>query len=343
MKEKILKGFIVCLLGGVFLSPLEATYVFKNGTLIEASEVATMSVQEHYSAAIEAFQNEKWEELVRQATIVIKNFPASPFAHESVFFLGAGYFHTGELERADASLSRYLKKQAVCQHFEEAVDLRQSIAEGFRQGAKKHLFGVQSLPKWIPAGEDALGIYDEIIAALPHHDIAARALFGKGMVLRERDEYRLAIEIFQNLIRRFPKHPLATSSYVEICRCYFSQAKIEFPNPDFLSLAEINLLKFQDNFPGDVKVEQAKEIYHEMEEFYAGHLYDTARFFERTKKPQAAKLYYTKLSNRYPSTKAAGRSLHRLEKLKKSEKVEEPVTEKGPQAEPVADAPHESS
>lgn len=308
-----MKGILIgSVIGWMIASPLEAAYTIKNGKLLEMAEVATMSVQEHYSAASNAYQNEKWEDLVRQANIIVKNFPSSPFTHESFFFMGAGNFHLQELEQADEFLSRYLKRQAACQYFEQAIGLRLAIAEAFRQGSKKHLFGVNALPRLIPAQSEALAIYEEIIAALPHHDIAARALFGKGMVLEDSNDYPLAIESFQNLIRRFPKHALAADGYVEIGRSYFKQAKAEFPNPDFLSLAEINLAKFQDNFSGEAKLAEAQEILQEMLEFYAVKLYETAQFFERTKKPHAAQLYYKKLASRYPTTNVAGLARARL-------------------------------
>jgi len=188
------------------------------------------------------------------------------------------------------------------------------------------------MPKMIPAGKDALAIYEEIIAALPHHDTAAQALFGKGMILQKDNEYTSAIEVFQNLIRRFPKHPLAVSSYVEVCRTYLLQAQGEYPNPDFLDLAEINLGKFQDNFPGDVKIVQAKEIFQEMQELYAENLYETGKFYERTKKPGAAQLYFTKLSNRYPTTKAALQAKERLLKYEKPAPAVDPQEEAAPDA-----------
>ncbi len=313
MKKHINK-VIYTLLTLVTISPLEAAYTIKGGKLLEMAEVATMSVQEHYSAAADAYQNEKWEELVRQSVIIVKNFPASPFVHESLFYLGAGNYHLQELEQADETLSRYLKKQAACKYFEQAIGLRLAIAEAFRHGEKKHLFGFKKLPRMIPAGEDALAIYDEIIAALPHHDNAARALFGKGKLLTEGEDHRQAIESFQNLIRRFPKHALAIESYVEIGRNYLQQATSEYPNPDFLSLAEINLAKFQDAFPGESRLTEVQNVLGEMQELYAKKLYETAQFFERTKKPQAAHLYYVKLSHRYPNTHVAELARKHLEK-----------------------------
>ena len=36
------------------------------------------------------------------------------------------------------------------------------------------------MPKWVPARDEAIHIYDEVITALPHHELAAHALFGEG-------------------------------------------------------------------------------------------------------------------------------------------------------------------
>src|SRR5277367_2040287 len=78
-----------------------AAYTIKDGKLIHTHQVATLSVQEHYSAALEAYQQEKWEDLVHQATIVMKNFSDTPFAVDAQFYLGIGYFHLQEYEIAN--------------------------------------------------------------------------------------------------------------------------------------------------------------------------------------------------------------------------------------------------
>src|SRR5580704_11534098 len=96
-----------------------ATYIFKNGKLIKSEEAPTMTVQEHYSAAMDAYQKQNWEELVHQSLIVVKNFPASPFAQEAYFYLGVGYFSLDEFEYANRFLTTYLKKQATPKFFEE--------------------------------------------------------------------------------------------------------------------------------------------------------------------------------------------------------------------------------
>ena len=303
---------------------LQASYTIKGGKLVNKKEMATMSVQEHYGAAVDSYDKKDWEELIHQCTVINKNFSNTPFALECAFYLGVAYYHLEDFELANINFSKYLKKQTTPKHFEEAIQYKFEIAERFHGGAKRHLMGWQNMPKWMPAKDDALEIYDEVITALPHHDLAAQALFGKAKLQLLEEDYRASVETYQTLIRRFPKHPLATDSYLGIGEVYLTQCKAEYPDRDFLDLAEINLRKFQQNFPGEERVKRAEEMLLTMQEVYAKNLYETGHFFERTHKLNAAYIYYSKIINDYPNTKTAvlcqtkATSLRReLEKMEK--------------------------
>lgn len=311
-----LSPFILLILTTLFSLPLQAAYTLKDGKLINSKYLATLSVQEHYSAAMEAYEKKDWEELINQATIVTKNFPTTPFAQEALYFLGVGYFEIEDYELANQNFSSYLKKQATPKHFEEAIKYKFAVAEKFQKGAKKHVMGWQNMPKWVPAREEAIAIYDEVITALPHHDLAAQALFGKAKLLLKDDDYKASIDAYQILIRRFPKHPLAIESYLGIAEVYSMQAQGDFPDPDLLDLAEINIKKFRQNFPSEERISQAEGILQEMQEFYAANLYETGQFFERTSKPHASYIYYSKIIAKYPNTKMAGIAKNRIKKLK---------------------------
>ena len=71
------------------------------------------------------------------------------------------------------------------------------------------MLGWEKMPQWVSAHEDALNIYDEVIATLPRHDVAARSLFNKARMLSGDGKYKESIDSYQILIRRFPKHQLA--------------------------------------------------------------------------------------------------------------------------------------
>jgi len=307
--------------------PLSAAYTIKNGKVMNAEEVATLSVQEHYGLLLEAVQSEDWDGVVQQSIIVIQNFPDSSFYQEAFYFISLGYFHKQNYDIANQHLTTYLKKQTALQHFREAIELKFQIAEQFSGGYKKHIGGIEFLPKWMPAKDEAVEIYDEVINALPNDDLAAKALFGKGKVVLSEEEYTSSIEIFQTLIRRFPKHSLAPDAYVEIARAYLIESKERYPDADFLDLATLNLKKFRQDFPSDDRLTVAEDILADMQEVFAKNFYEIAQFYERTKKPHASILYYSKIVKAYPNTKTAERSKKRLHALQPSQEKREDVVE----------------
>ena len=303
-----------CLILFLTLSSLTfADYTLKDGKLVEREPIATQSVQEHYSAIIEYYEGQEWRKLEKEAQIVIKNFPSTPFARDAAYFIGVAYFHLEDYELSNYHLTDYLTRQATPRYFEDAIRYKFQIAEKFRFGARKHLMGLKSLPKWSAAGSEAIEIYDEVISALPHDDLAAQSLYGKAGVHAKNEDYRAAIEAYQTVIRRFPKHPLAIESYIGIGGIYLMESQTEYPDPDFLDLAELNLKKFQASFPGEEKIAVAQQNYARMQEHYAGSFYETARFYERTNKWGAAKIYYMKIIKSYPDSYLAQKSQERLD------------------------------
>lgn len=310
-----MKRFVVF---GVFiLMPvyMQAAYTIKDGKLINMHEIATLSVQEHYSLAKQALERKNWPEVIRQSQVIVKNFPGTAFAWDCYFYLGEAYFYLGELKLANTNFSVYLK-QIAPKFFEQAIEYKFQIAQRFETGDKLPLLGIDGMPRWVPAFREAIDIYDEVVMALPQHDLAVQALLGKGNLLFKEKEYKESVETFQTLIRRFPKHPLACDSYVAITQVYLIRSKEEYADPDMLDLAEINAKKFKIDFPSHPKIELIDNMLLEMKELFAGELYKTAQFYERTKKPGAAVIYYSKIVSKYPMTQISAKSQNRLDKLR---------------------------
>lgn len=292
-----------------------ADYTLQDGKLVERQTVATLSDQEHYSTMIDAFENQDWKRLEKEALVLSKNFSSTPYARDVAYYLGVAYFNLGDYELSNTELTDYLTRQATPKFFESAIQHKFEIAEGFRTGKKKHFLGLRTLPKWTPAGSDAISIYDEVISAFPHHELAAHSLYGKAQILASREDFRASIEAYQTLIRRFNKHPLAIESYIGIGGVYLLQAQAEYPDPDYLDLSELNLRKFKSSFPGEEKLEIAKGNFVHMQEYYASCFFDTAKFYERTKKWGAAKIYYKKILATYPHSDIAAKSQVRLDNV----------------------------
>lgn len=273
------------------------------------------SAQEYNSALQHAIANGDWWTVIDYATIISYNFPTTPFAQEISYIMGEAYYKLDQLEYANDCFTTYLNHAVSPKHFEEAIAYKFHIAESFAQGKKKRLFGSPKMPAWVPAKEDAIPIFEEVIAALPHSELAIQSLLEKAKVQAEMEDYRLSEETLDLLIRRFPKHPLAAASYLEKEKVYLLQCQAKDLDPDVLDMAEVNLRKFRLSFPRDAHLAQAEKIYSDMQEIFAQNLYEVGCFFEKTKKVPASIIYYNKVIAKYPNTQAAVAAHAKLEDL----------------------------
>lgn len=292
--------------------------VIRTGLVAKEAAPEGSSSQELFSSLLDARTRRDWKALSNGCWDMIRDYSETPFAMEATYLLGVAYFEMEDYDMANHQFSEYLSRQSSPKHFEEAIHYKFEIAEKFRLGERKHLLGFKSMPKWAPAGGEALSIYEEVISALPHHDLSAHSLYGKGQIHMKNGDFRAGIEAFQTVIRRFPKHPLAVESYVGIGQIYLLQSKAEYPDANLLDLAELNLKKFRGDFPREGKIAEAQEVLGQMRDHFAGSLYETARFYERTKKWGAAKIYYQKLIQCYPESKIVTSAKERLVRLEQT-------------------------
>ncbi len=300
----------------LFNSPsLDAAYLFRNGKFINTKDVATLPVEEHYQLAMQAIHDKNWNDAIQQLRIVTINFPESSWAKQGLYFLGVSYFHADDMDLANQNFSEYLQTNANPEYFEEIFRYKLAIADAFKKGHKRHLFGYETLPQWMPDSDMSVVIYDEIIQALANHEIAGKALLAKADYLRKQQEFRKCTECLQNAIRRFPKSEFASKAYVQIAKTYLNQASLDAHNPDILALAEINRKKFAQDFPRDPKIEVVDSTIGQMKEVFAKALYDTGALYERKKQPKAAVLYYHSVTRQFPETLVALACQKRLTEL----------------------------
>ena len=302
MKKMYYLLFPICL-----LSSLHA----RENPRFEQHQREVPSVQECYSLVLESYQNKNWNKIIEQSFLLLEEYPTTAFAQDVLFYLAVSYFELEDYEKANEYFSSYLKKQMTPKFFEEAFMYKFKIAEKYRTGTKKAILGL----KWVPARQEALDLYEEIISTLPNHELTAQSLFAKAELLAKGRDYKESIETYQKLIQQFPKHFLAIRSYVEIGRVYLIQSQKEYANQDFLELATINLQRISASFPSDEAISEVEDMLLSMQEIYARDLYKIALFYHRKNKPNAAYLYYKRILTTYPATLTAKKAEKKMADL----------------------------
>lgn len=256
-----------------------------------------------------------WKEAAKHFHVVSYNFPHTSYGQDAFYYLGIANYYLQEYEFANENFNQYLKCQSNPRFFQEAIEYKFYVAEQFRGGAKRHYFGTKQLPKWADGKSMALDIYDEVVAAMPSHEMAAQALFAKGCLLCKLREHRDSIDAFQMVIRRFPKHELSPESYILINKIYLVLSRKEYQNSDLLALAEINLRRFKSDFPREERIAESEADVLAIKEIYAKGLYETGQFYEKCQRPNASVLYYQKAMVDFPDTSIAQKCRNRLSRL----------------------------
>jgi outer membrane protein assembly factor BamD (BamD/ComL family) len=300
MKTTSFFSLLILVCVSIFAAPMEIEA--SKLSVFKTPEASQIYLAEHYNKGCEAYNEQRWIQAIREFEKVTLFFPDSEEAADAYYFLGVCFFELQEYDFANEAFSNYIKGSGNPEFFENAVTYKFCIAEHFKEGKKRRLFKMRYCPKWATGRSMALSVYDEVIIALPNHEIAAQALYSKGCFLQSMKEYRDSVEAFQTLIRRFPKHELTPYSYLKIAESYCLQSRYEFQNPDLLALAEINARKFKGDFPRDERVEVAEEYVNRMREIYAKGLLDIAQFYERVQAPSAAAIYYQNCIEQFPET-----------------------------------------
>lgn len=291
---------------------LEGGYTVKNGQIINIDHVAEYSLAEHYGMGMSALQHNDFQEAAHQFYIASLNFADKPMGQESFYFLGISYYKLEEYDFANEAFSQYLKCHKEPEYFEEAITYKFAIANHFKCGAKKRFFGWKHMPKWLPCPSYAIELYDEVIAAMPCHSVAAEAMYAKATFLWEQEDFDESIAVFQQLIRRFPKQELTPQSYFSISKIYLQQSNSDIQDPDLLALALINQRKFKQEFPRDDLVAEVDGDVLAIKELFASQLFRTGLFYERIDKPQASIVYYKSAMEQFPETVIAKRCQSRL-------------------------------
>jgi outer membrane protein assembly factor BamD (BamD/ComL family) len=299
------------------IQPLQAAYLFKNGHFINAKDVATMAIEEHYQAGLDALKASKWEDAAAQFRIITVSFPEASLATEALYYFGVALYELSELDLANNEFGNYLKKNNSSEHLEDVYRYKLSIADKFAQGHRRHMFNSSSFPRIMSADDLALDIYNEVSIALPNHALAAQALLGKSALLFHEEDFSLAADTYQSTIRRFPGTSFALKAYEGISNCYMQEIQRQMQNLDVITMAEINCAQLKRDFPQAKENETIQSKLTEMKNVYAIALFETGQFYERKKQPKASALYYHLALTSFPESKVAPQSKERLKELSK--------------------------
>lgn len=194
-------------------------------------------------------------------------------------------------------------------NFTEAVTRQYHIAEALRNTDKKGFLGVGA-----PIQPSKLvEMFEKIAENGPFTEFAPKSLLNIGYVRTKIGETDKAIASFQSVVDKYPGTDYAKEAQYQIFKLRGVTA--EKSNSPVKDRAQVEAgLDFVNQNPEDQRADEIKSNLQSIEERSMEKLFTTGQFYEKSGKPDSARVYYREVI-KSPSTSWAAKAQERLRVL----------------------------
>jgi len=292
MRKLIVFSSLVLALTTLPPCPVHAAVVYRPGEGFHSEEEDSGALEKSASEQLHKAQALEAEGSLQKAIgayrALIKGFPSSGVASQCQFKMAELYEKTDAPERAFKEYGKYISTYPTGKEFDTVVERQFNIAKAFLGGERRKVFGVKTFASM----ERSQKMFEEIVKNAPYSKYAALAQFNIGMALEKQGQHAEALAAYQLAVDKYPNDDVACDAQYQIG--YIQLHLIETGSND--QAARIKARDaFEDfivRYPQSEKVAQARENIKKLSGTNLKQTLDVARFYEKTKNPKAAVIYY---------------------------------------------------
>lgn len=213
---------------------------------------------------------------------------------------------TGEKRDAFEEYQELITNHRNTPNFSEAVRRQFAIAEALRTTDKKGFLGVGA-----PVQPSKLvEMFKQISDTAPFTEFAPKSLLNVGIVHQDNGETVEAIKAFQSVVDKYPDTEAAKDAQYQIFK--LRGVKAEKSNSPVEDRAQVEAgLDFVNQNPEDQRASEIKSNLQSIEERSMEKMFSTGSFYEKSGKPESARVYYSEVVKN-PSTPWAAKAQERL-------------------------------
>ena len=284
----------------------------KTGKWVNPKALPKATPKEQFDFAKDFYDAKKYPDAQREFKKLLKAFPKSLEASESQYYLGVIEEAQGNLYEAYKAYQKVIDKYPFSERIQEIIDREYKIAEVFMAGHKRKAMGVA-----LPVENPAIEILGKIIENSTYGPLASKAQYQLGLVLKGLERYYEAEEVFNKVISNYPDSQWfdAAKFQVAVCR----QAVSRGPDYDQGASKEARekFEEFTREHPEAELSLQAQENVYQLNEKEAEANFNIARFYEKQKAFDAAKVYYRDIADNHSDSPWAAKAMERLQIMEK--------------------------
>ncbi len=273
--------------------------------------------QDQLNFAKEFYQAKDYKKAINEFQKLIKHYPRAREAAEAQFYIARSYEEQGELFAAFKNYQTVVEKYPFSERSSEIIKRQYEVGNQFLEGKERRNKFMSTV-----AGEDynMIEIFRTVIKNAPYGEFAAPSQYKIGLYLQEKQLFQEARDEFEKTINDYPDSEWAKAAKYQIA---LSDAKRSAEAQYDQKVTNSAIEEFKDFVKDNPEVELSKEARNQIYQLRikeAENNYLIAKFYEKQKQYDAAKVYYTTIVEKYKNTPWAAKALEKLRQLNRNKK-----------------------
>ena len=273
-------------------------FILKDGKWVAAPKPAKGTVEGELAMIRQQIDEKNFKSARAAADLFCKDHPDSPSCEEAMLLGSQAELDNGMYYQAFERLEAMLAKYPNGLFLERALTREMEVANAFLAGKKRIVGRMLRLP----AADEGLTILRKIAEHAPGTDIAERALLRIGEYHFEKKDYRDAADAYDEFLALNPKSARAPHTMAQAAQAMYESFKGVPYDETPLVEAEARYKTLLAQYPDEARKCRAADMLREIVTIRGERAYETAKFYERTGRPQSAIFYYRQVAEEFPST-----------------------------------------
>lgn len=301
----------------IFSLAVSSAYPFwiwtpKTGKWVNPKNVAKDNPKAQFEYALSFYNEKKLDDASREFKKLLKEYPKSFEASESQYYLGLIEEKRENLYEAYQAYQRVIDKYPFSERIKEIIEKEYAIAEKFMSGQKRKVLGMT-----LPVENPAIEVFSKVVDNSTYGPLAPKAQYKLGLVLKGLQRYYEAEDAFNKVISNYPDSEWVEPAKFQIASCRSAVSRSSDYDQGATGEAKQKFEEFVREHPDAVLSQEAEGNIAKLKEKEAEASFNTARFYEKQKAYQAAKIYYDNVVNNYPESAWTAKALERLQVMEK--------------------------
>ncbi|MCP5519518.1 MAG: outer membrane protein assembly factor BamD [Verrucomicrobiales bacterium] len=267
------------------------------------------------AVAEEAYANQDYKLATKAARRTVARWPQSDYAADAQSLVGRSYEARHKDEKAFKELQKVVDKHPKYRGFDDVVVRQFEIANRFLAGQWFKLWGV--IP-FFSSMEKTADLYEKLIRNGPYSRVAPFAQLNIGIAREKQKEYALAVRAYEKAADLYGESPVfAAEALHRAGMAWYRQARTAEYDQSAAGNAIATFTDFIILYPADPRVPEARALIDALKREQARGAYRIARYYEKRRKPDGARVYYNEVVRTAPDSEYAAAARERLAALKK--------------------------